>query len=497
MDSMVKLKDTTRPPLEPLIFEKSHRGKTAVSLSSMEVPEASTDGLKLRGRVGFPEVSELEVVRHYTRLSQLNFSIDTNFYPLGSCTMKYNPRLNEHTASMAGFAGVHPYQPDSTIQGFLDLHLQISKVISEVTGLDGVTLQPAAGAQGEFTGMLLIHHYLQDKGLTQKDTVIVPDSAHGTNPASAAMCGFKLKAVKTDPRGLVDMDHLRSLVDENTAALMLTNPNTYGLFEQDILEIATLIHDAGALLYYDGANLNAIVGKVRPGDMGFDVVHLNLHKSFSTPHGGGGPGAGPVACSQKLMPYLPGPRVEKHGETFKTVGSGRDGIGRVRGLMASSLVLVRALTYMLSQGRDGLPKVAEISTLNANYLRVHLEKLFPIAFKGICKHEFVLSLKKLRDSDAHITTLDLAKRLIDAGIHPPTVYFPISVSEALMIEPTETESKAELDNFIQVMSRIAEEVTADPDVLHQAPHHQVVTRLDEAKAVKEPCLVCIIDWEDE
>jgi len=470
-----------------LIFEKSSKGRTAYTLPKLDVPESNIDiptHLIRKTHLNFPEVYETEVVRHYNELASLNYSVDRGFYPLGSCTMKYNPVLNEEAASLEGFKMLHPYQEEETIQGALELMYELQNFLVEITGMDNITLQPAAGAHGELTGMLIIRKYLHDNNFNHKNEVIVPDSAHGTNPASAAMAGFKVIEVKSNSEGRVDLKNLKELVNENTAAIMLTNPNTLGIFEKDILEISQIAHQNNALLYYDGANLNAIMGKSRPGDNGFDVVHLNLHKTFSTPHGMGGPGSGPVAVKLYLKAYLPKPIVSRreNGMYFFDYNIPKS-IGRVRSFYGNFLVLVKAYTYILSMGKEGLKKASELATLNANYLKEKLSKSFEIAYSSLCKHEFVLKGTMLKNYG--VNTLDFVKRLLDYGIHPPTIYFPLIVDEAMMIEPTETESKETLDFVIDVYEKVLDEAINSPEVLKEAPHSTPVKRLDEVKANKE------------
>ncbi|HHY59923.1 MAG TPA: aminomethyl-transferring glycine dehydrogenase subunit GcvPB, partial [Clostridia bacterium] len=435
-----------------------------------------------------PEVSENEVVRHFTRLSQMNFGVDTGFYPLGSCTMKYNPKINEETARLAGFTRLHPYQPESMVQGALQLMYETIVDLSEIAGMAFGTLQPAAGAHGELTGMLIIKAYHESRGDTKRTKVIVPDSAHGTNPATAALCGFKVVEVKSLPNGEVDVEALRQLVDEETAGLMLTNPNTVGIFETRIQEMAQIIHDAGGLLYYDGANMNAIMGYVRPGDMGFDVVHFNLHKTFSTPHGGGGPGAGYVGVKEHLVPFLPKPVVQYDGaqNRYYLDYDRPQSIGRVKAFYGNFGVVVKAYTYLRAMGGAGLKHASASAVLNANYLFHQLKEHYYAPFDRTCMHEFIITPKNLKDTG--VRTLDIAKRLLDYGYHPPTVYFPLIVEEALMIEPTETETKETLDGFAQVMIGIAQEARENPEALKAAPTRTVVGRLDEVLAARQPNL---------
>lgn len=476
---------------QPLIFEQSKEGRVGFSLPPLDVPAYDLDELIPNEFVReeaaeLPQVSELQVVRHYTALSRRNHGVDNGFYPLGSCTMKYNPKINEDVARLAGFAHIHPHQDESTIQGALELMYRLQTSLEEITGMDEVTLQPAAGAHGEWTGLMLIRAYHEANGDFNRTKVIVPDSAHGTNPASATVAGFDSITVRSNEKGLVDLDHLREVVGDDTAALMLTNPNTLGLFEEDIIEMAKIVHDAGGKLYYDGANSNAILGITRPGDMGFDVVHLNLHKTFSTPHGGGGPGSGPVGVKKELIPYLPKPAVRKKGDSYFFDYDIPQSIGRVKAYYGNFGINVRAYAYIRSLGPVGLRKVSEYAVLNANYMFRRLQPYFEAPFTQHCMHEFVLSGS--RQKKLGVRTLDIAKRLLDFGYHPPTVYFPLNVEEALMIEPTETESKETLDEFIDAMIQIAKEAEDDPEIVQEAPHHTVIGRLDETRAARKPIL---------
>ncbi|MBO8125615.1 MAG: aminomethyl-transferring glycine dehydrogenase subunit GcvPB [Firmicutes bacterium] len=475
-----------------LIFEESVPGRTGFSLPPLDVPavevaEVLPEDLLRTRKPELPEVSEVDVVRHFTRLSERNHGVDSGFYPLGSCTMKYNPKINEDIAALDGFTGLHPYQPEGTVQGALRVIYELQNYLSELMGMDAFTLQPAAGAHGELTGLMLIKAYHRDRGQSdQKQEIIVPDSAHGTNPASAAMCGFKVVEVPSDERGNVDVAALKTVVSERTAGLMLTNPNTLGLFEENILEIADIIHAAGGLLYYDGANANAILGITRPGDMGFDVVHLNLHKTFAAPHGGGGPGSGPVGVKADLIPYLPVPRVQYDGEVYHLDYDHPKSIGKVKGYCGNFLVALKAYAYIRQMGSSGLRAVAENAVLNANYLLAKLQDYFDLPYRRRCMHEFVISGSRQK---AHgVKTLDMAKRLLDFGVHAPTIYFPLIVEEALMIEPTETESKETMDQFITIMAQIAREAQENPEVLKQAPRNLPVRRLDEAAAARHPNL---------
>ena len=474
------------------IFEDSRPGRRGVwfEAASESAPEGAIPAARRRrAPPALPEAAEVDLLRHYVGLSHMNYSIASGPYPLGSCTMKYNPVVNERVAALAGFAALHPAQPVSTVQGALRLMVELEAALCEITGMDAFSLQPAAGAQGELTGMLIIRAYHEQRGeLEQRSQVIVPDSAHGTNPATASMAGFEVVAVPSDARGNVDRDALRARVSERTAGLMLTNPSTLGLFDDGIEEIASIVHAAGGLLYYDGANMNPILGVTRPGDMGFDVMHLNLHKTFSTPHGGGGPGAGPVGVRAFLRPYLPGPRPIRAGDGAYGLEPASDAsIGRVRSFFGNFLVLVRAYAYILAQGGDGLRQVAEDAVLSANYLAHRLGSDFPLAYDRTPMHEFVASPAALRH-ETGIRALDLAKGLCDEGIHPPTVYFPLTVEEAMMVEPTETESKERLDQVADAFARVAALARADAERLRTAPHTAPVSRLDEARATRRPDL---------
>ena len=475
----------------PLIFEISKEGRVGYSLPEMDVPEENIDNLipaeYIRTEeVELPEVSELDIMRHYTALSTRNHGVDSGFYPLGSCTMKYNPKINEDVARLPGFAHVHPLQDESTVQGSLELMYDLMESLKEITGMDEVTLQPAAGAHGEWTGLMMIRAFHEANGDYQRTKVIVPDSAHGTNPASAIVAGFETITVKSDENGLVDIEDLKQVVGPDTAALMLTNPNTLGLFEKHILEMAEIVHNAGGKLYYDGANLNAIMSKVRPGDMGFDVVHLNLHKTFTGPHGGGGPGSGPVGVKKDLIPFLPVPVLVKQGNQYAFDYDRPQTIGRIKPFYGNFGINVRAYTYIRTMGPDGLKQVTEDAVLNANYLMRRLAPYYDLPYDTHCKHEFVLSGRKQKKLG--VRTLDIAKRLLDFGFHPPTIYFPLNVEEAMMIEPTETESKETLDAFIDTMIQIAQEAEETPEVVQEAPHTTVVKRLDETQAARKPVL---------
>ncbi|MGP1910190.1 aminomethyl-transferring glycine dehydrogenase subunit GcvPB [Metabacillus sp. JX24] len=476
---------------QPLIFELTKPGRTGYSLPEMDIPERSADELipadYLRTEEAeLPEVSELDIMRHYTALSKRNHGVDSGFYPLGSCTMKYNPKINENVARMAGLAHIHPLQDESTVQGALELMYDLQEHLVEITGMDEVTLQPAAGAHGEWTGLMMIRAYHEANGDTGRTKVIVPDSAHGTNPASATVAGFETVTVKSNEHGLVDLEDLKRVVGDDTAALMLTNPNTLGLFEENILDMAKIVHDAGGKLYYDGANLNAVLSKARPGDMGFDVVHLNLHKTFTGPHGGGGPGSGPVGVKADLIPYLPKPVLVKRGDKYAFDYDRPQSIGRVKPFYGNFGINVRAYTYIRTMGPDGLKAVTEFAVLNANYMMRRLSEAYDLPFDRHCKHEFVLSGK--RQKKLGVRTLDIAKRLLDFGYHPPTIYFPLNVEECIMIEPTETESKETLDSFIDAMLQIAKEAEENPEMVQEAPHTTVVGRLDETTAARKPIL---------
>jgi glycine dehydrogenase subunit 2 len=467
-----------------LIYERSQPGRRASSLprNGLSIPEVPAELARARPP-RLPEVSEPELVRHFTELSTRNFGIDTGFYPLGSCTMKHNPRVNERVVGLPGFRDLHPLQEEDGALGALELEWRLQEILAEVCGLDAVSLQPAAGSQGELTGLMLFHAYFADGGEgEQRREIVVPDTAHGTNPASVTMAGYQLVAVKTDPRGNIDVEGLRGKVGPQTAGLMLTNPSTLGLFDENIEEIERIFHGAGALMYYDGANLNAVCGISRPGDMGFDVVHINLHKTFSQPHGGGGPGGGPIAVTKALEPFLPVPAVIKDGDRFRLDYDRPKSIGKVRGFTGPFGVFVRSYAYFRAYG-PGLREMSEAAVLNANYLLARLKGAYDLPFDRLCMHEFVLSARTLKREHG-VSTLDVAKRLMDYGIHPPTVYFPLIVAEALMIEPTETEPKERLDEFVDAMLAIAHEAAADPEVLHSAPHSRPVGRLDEVKAAK-------------
>ena len=501
---------------DKLIFDLSKEGRQGYSLpvnkwtaSVSELPE----GLRRCEAPALPQVSELDVVRHYTNLSQMNFGVDSGFYPLGSCTMKYNPKINEEIAAMPAFAGLHPLQPATTVQGVLRLYKDLSHALSAITGMAEFTLNPFAGAHGELTGLMVIRQYHLSRGDAKRTRIIVPDSAHGTNPASAAVCGLEIVQVKSNAAGLVDVEDLKPLLDDTIAGIMMTNPNTLGLFEKEILEIASLVHECGGLLYYDGANMNPLMGVVRPGDMGFDVLHLNLHKTFSTPHGGGGPGAGPVGVAAHLASHLPVPKVmeAEDGTLYLADGQcccasspegagvfgeacgcspecrcGCQSCGQISGFMGNFGVLLRAYTYILMLGKQNLKMVGPLAVLGANYIKESLKEYYHLPIPGVCKHEFVFD--GLADKTSGVTTLDIAKRLLDYGFHAPTIYFPLLFHQSIMIEPTETESKETLDGFIQIMKQIAEEAANDPFTLLEAPHTTPVRRLDETTAARQPVL---------
>jgi glycine dehydrogenase subunit 2 len=483
---------------EPLIFEISSPGRKAVFLPELDVPEAELPEELLREDLPLPEVSEVDLMRHYVHLSQLNHAVDTGFYPLGSCTMKYNPKVNEEAAKLPGFTRTHPYQDHCTVQGDLKLMYELQEYLKEIGGFAGVSLQPAAGAHGEFTGILMMRAYHDERGDTRRTKVLIPDSAHGTNPASSAMSGYQVVEIKSDQRGNVDLEELRAHCDDTVVGLMLTNPNTLGLFEEQVLEVCEIVHECGGLMYGDGANMNALLGIARPGDLGFDVLHYNLHKTFSTPHGGGGPGSGPVGASERLVKYLPGPIAIRNGtcECHKEqkgpcyhLEMPKASIGRVKAFYGNFGVFIKAYTYIRVLGAEGLRQVSEDAVLAANYLLAKLKEVYPLPYDRTCMHEFVLSGPLPQAPDVH--TLDIAKRLMDYGFHPPTVYFPLIVPEALMIEPTETESKETLDAFAEAMLKIAEEAQENAELLHHAPHTTPVTRLDEVRAARHP----VLRWE--
>ena len=474
-----------------LSFEKSRAGRRGAKLPQTRLAKENAskflaNSLRRQRPAALPELTEPEVVRHFVNLSKKNFSIDTHFYPLGSCSMKYNPKVNEWAAAEPSFSGVHPLQTEETIQGWLRIFYELEQDLKEITGMNRFTLEPAAGAQGELCGMTMVRAYHASRGEPHRRKVLVPDSSHGTNPATAALLGYEVVEIKSNTRGRVDLENLRRLLGPDTACLMLTNPNTLGLFEEEILEITELVHKAGGLLYYDGANFNALLGIARPGDMGFDIVHLNLHKTFSTPHGGGGPGSGPVGVKEKLIPFLPVPLVERKGERFFFEYDRPQSIGRLKAFHGQAGMILRAYVYIRTLGRSGLKQVSEDAILNANYLKERLKELFPVAVKEPCMHEFVLSAKLEKEKGIH--ALDIGKRLLDYGFHAPTVHFPLVVPEALMIEPTETESKETLDRFVDAMTQIRREIDKDPEILKAAPHTLPIRRPDEVLAARNPIL---------
>ena len=470
-----------------LLFERSRAGRGSDLLPACDVPVVTYDQGLLRAEAPrLPEMAEVDLSRHYTELAKQTHGVNDGFYPLGSCTMKYNPRVNEEAAAQPGFTQLHPLQPVETVQGALEVIHTAEKMLCEITGMDSMTFQPAAGAHGEYTGLLLIRKYHQSRGDTARTKIIVPDSAHGTNPASATMAGFKVVSVPSNEQGGVDLDALRKAVGPDTAGLMLTNPNTVGLFDPNILEITQIIHDAGGLCYYDGANLNAIMGHVRPGDMGFDCVHLNLHKTFSTPHGGGGPGSGPVGCKAMLAQFLPSPHVEEKDGKF-VFAAPEHTMGQVRSFYGNFLVVVKALAYLITLGKEGIPEASAGAVLNANYLMKQLAGAYDMSYDTQCMHEFVMTLQGLAH-DTGVTAMDVAKRLLDFGMHPPTMYFPLIVHEALMVEPTETESMETMDEAARVFLDILAEAKTDAESLHHAPHDCPIGRPDEVTAARSPIL---------
>jgi len=476
---------------ERLIFEKSVEGRIGYSLPENDVPEVDLESfypveMLRKTAPELPEVSEVDVIRHYTNLSRRNYGVDSGFYPLGSCTMKYNPKINEDIASIEGLAQMHPLQDPQSAQGNLEILYNMDRYLSEILGMERVTLQPAAGAHGEMTGLMIIKAYHMHRNDSKRVKIIVPDSSHGTNPASAALAGFEVVHIPSDERGCVDIKALESILDDTVAGLMLTNPNTLGLFEEDILKISKMVHACGGLLYYDGANMNAIMGIARPGDMGFDIAHVNLHKTFSTPHGGGGPGSGPIGVIKELVPFLPVPVIEKVNDSFVPDYDRPLSIGKVKSFYGNFGVILRAYSYIRTMGAQGLKAVSQAAVLNANYIRKKLEDYYEIPYNRTCMHEFVLSAQKQAKSG--VTALDIAKNLLDEGIHPPTIYFPLIVQEAMMIEPTETESPETLDNFIAIMQGLAIKAQEDPESLKNAPKTTYVSRLDEVKAARTPVL---------
>jgi len=470
---------------EPLLWEKGRKGRCGFSMPKRDVPVHELDPDLAGPAPDFPDLGEVDVIRHYTRLSTWNFGVDTGMYPLGSCTMKYNPKTNERQAGLPGFAKAHPLLPSSLTQGTLALMYDLERYLAEITGLPAVTLQPAAGAHGELAGMLVIYaHHKKNGG--QRSKIIIPDTAHGTNPASAALCGYKPVPVSSNEQGILSAESISAVMDEDTAGIMVTNPNTLGLFEENIREIAAIVHDKGGLVYCDGANMNAVMGIVDMSEIGIDVLHLNLHKTFSTPHGGGGPGSGPVCVTPELEPYLPVPRVVKEGETYRLSEDFSDSIGKLHTFHGHFGVMVKAYSYIRALGAAGLKEVSQLAVLNANYVKESLKDTFHLAYDRPCMHECVFTDK--HQAPQKVSTLDVAKRLMDYGFHPPTIYFPLVVSGAIMVEPTETESKENIDQFIDAMKRIAKEAAESPDRLHQAPGRCKVRRLDETTAARKPCL---------
>lgn len=475
---------------DKLIFELSKEGRMGYSLPS-ENPFGSygtqqlPENLRRAEKAELPEVSEPDVVRHYTNVSNKNFGVETGFYPLGSCTMKYNPKINEEMAALPEFSALHPAQPVETAQGALRLYYELAHSLAEISGLAEFTLNPYAGAHGELTGLMIMREYHLQRGDTKRTKVIVPNSAHGTNPASAAVCGLEIVEIKSLEDGTIDVEDLKAHLDDTIAGIMMTNPNTLGIFERAIPEIARLVHDCGGLLYYDGANLNPLLGECRPGDMGFDIMHINLHKTFSTPHGGGGPGSGPVGVCAKLTEYLPNPHVKKEGDRYIAEYNDR-AIGSVSSFFGNFGVMMRAYAYILSLGKEQIKYVGPLATLNANYVKESLKDHYLLPIEGICKHEFVFD--GLRDKSTGVTTLDIAKRLLDYGYHAPTIYFPLLFHQSIMIEPTETESIETLDEFIDVMKRVATEAIENPEIVKNAPHNTPVRRLDETNAARNPIL---------
>ncbi len=481
--------------MNKLLCEKHQPGSNAFSLPPVDIPvkefKDSIPAVFLRqDELVLPELSEAEAVRHFTELSHRAYGVDNGFYPLGSCTMKYNPKINEWAARLPGFTSVHPYQPESTVQGCLQVMFEAEKMFCEIGGMDRFSLQPSAGAHGEMTGVMIMKAYHNERQDYKRTKMLIPDSAHGTNPATAHVVGYEVVELKSNVRGLLDLNDLKAKMDDETAGLMLTNPNTLGLFEEEIQEIAAIVHEKGGLLYYDGANLNAVMGIARPGDMGFDIVHFNLHKTFSTPHGGGGPGAGPVGVKDFLADYLPVPLVQEHNGKFSLDYDRPKSIGKVRSFFGSFGVIVKAYAYILSLGADGITEACEQAVLNANYIRKGLSGDYYMPFDRLCKHEFVASARSQAEEN-HVTALDIAKRLMDYGYHPPTIYFPLIVREAFMVEPTETESRERLDDFIASMKKIAQECREDPERVRNAPQTTVIKRVDEVQAARNP----ILHWQ--
>lgn len=473
--------------MEPLLFEKSKSGRKGYTLPETGLQEFSSEKMLPRNylrksQLNLPELSENEIARHFVRLSHLNYSIEENVYPLGSCTMKYNPKVNEQIASFEGFAHIHPHLDEEDCQGALRLMYELGESLKEITGFDGVTLQPASGSQGELTGLLLIRAYHLDRNDTKRTKILIPDSAHGTNPASSSIAGFDVVSIKSDTDGRVNLDELKKYADETCAGFMLTNPNTVGLFEKNILEIEKIIHSCGGLMYMDGANLNALLAIVKPAEMKFDCMHINLHKTFSTPHGGGGPGAGPVCVNEKLLPYLPVPQILKNNDKYHLDYNLPKTIGRLHSFFGNFLVLVRAYSYILINGTQGLKEISRAAIINANYLFKKLKTAFDYPFDEFCMHEFTITGE--RQKKFGVTTKDIAKRLLDYGFHAPTIYFPLIVSEAMLVEPTETETRERLDAFAETMFKIAEEAETNPEVIREAPHNTPVARVDDARAAR-------------
>lgn len=475
---------------DKLIFEISKEGRQGYTLPQNGLYEYSINdipsSLLRESKAELPEASELDVVRHYTNVSSKNFGVETGFYPLGSCTMKYNPKINDEIAGIPSFASLHPLQPEDTVQGALEVYYKLEQSLSEISGLEKFTLNPFAGSHGELIGLMIMRQYHIKRGDLKRTKVIVPDSAHGTNPASATVCGLEVVEVKSNEHGTINVEDLKPLLDDTIAGIMMTNPNTLGIFETQILEIADLVHKAGGLLYYDGANLNPLLGKCRPGDMGFDIMHINLHKTFSTPHGGGGPGSGPVGVTKALVDYLPNPQVKKEGNRYY-LENADDSLGFISGFLGNFSVYIRAYTYILSLGKENLKHVGPLATLNANYIKESLKKYYYLPIEGICKHEFVFD--GLVDKSTGVTTLDVAKRLLDYGFHAPTIYFPLLFHQSIMIEPTEAESLDTLDGFIEVMKQVAIEAKENPEKVKNAPYSTPVRRLDETTAAKNPKLI--------
>ncbi len=475
---------------DKIIFELSRPGRKGYELPANTFANDAFSHLPAdlmrKEAPELPEVSELDVVRHYTNLSNKNFGVDTGFYPLGSCTMKYNPKINEEVSALPQFAQIHPLQDAETAQGALELYYNLQKALANIAGLYEFTLNPYAGAHGELTGLMIMRQYHISNGDTKRTKVIVPNSAHGTNPASAMVAGLEVVEVKSKPNGSIDVEDLKPLLDDTVAGIMMTNPNTLGMFETEIMEIAKLVHEAGGLLYYDGANLNPLLGKVRPGDMGFDIMHINLHKTFSTPHGGGGPGSGPVGVTERLARFLPNPRVKKLEDGSFEIITGDDSLGSISTFLGNFGVMMRAYAYILSLGKENIRNVGPLATLNANYIKESLKDDYLLPIEGVCKHEFVFD--GLKDKSTGVTTLNVAKRLLDYGFHAPTIYFPLLFHESMMIEPTETESLETLDEFIEVMHRVAKEARETPDLVKDAPVTTIVRKLDETTAAKNPVL---------